>query len=121
MPTPRCLHAVVIAGVLLALPLPATSKAQPRFWAPLVAKDARWVLRNTINPQSGPTEVIVETYDVRTVGDAQVARLRWRYRMGGKLVDLHVADAAKRATGEPGPDALARVSVGSLPTQLAVT
>jgi hypothetical protein len=45
------------------------------FWKPLVVAGARWELTD---PMKRGT-VVVETYDARKVGTADVARLRWTY------------------------------------------
>lgn len=51
--------------------------AQPAkgFWKILVKKGAKWTLKETVG--SSPSTITIETYDVRKVGTADVARLRW--------------------------------------------
>lgn len=55
------------------------------FWKILVKPDAKWVLVDTT--EKGTATVTVETYDVRKVGDAEVARLRITERFDGKPQD----------------------------------
>jgi hypothetical protein len=55
------------------------------FWKPLVAIGARWELTSPMKLGI----VVVETYDVRKVGTADVARLRWTYtESGGQKRDI---------------------------------
>jgi len=58
------------------------------FWKILVKPNAKWVLKNEEDKKD---IVTVETYDVRKVGDADVARLRW---MHGKE-DIGATEAGK--------------------------
>ena len=67
--------------VLVAL-LATTGSAEPKkpgkgFWKVLVKKDAKWVLHDKASDTGPPTTLTIETYDVRKVGNADVARLRW--------------------------------------------
>jgi len=94
--------------VLGALCLPAVAKepAAPKgFWKVLVKPNAKWVLHDTIGDDKKAT-VTVETYDVRKVGGADVARLRWTMTsgdgkfkedaaLGGSLTPTQVAVTAK--------------------------
>lgn len=49
------------------------------FWKVLVQPHAKWVLEQEIDdPDDHASPITVETYDVRKVGSADVARLRWR-------------------------------------------
>ena len=53
------------------------------FWKILVAPKSKWVLHDPAagnDPARKRATVTVETYDVRTIGKAQVARLRWTYK-----------------------------------------
>jgi hypothetical protein len=53
------------------------------FWNVLVTPKAKWVLHESSPADAAhPSTVVVETYDVRTVGKAQVARLRWTVKDG---------------------------------------
>lgn len=73
----------IITIVLLALSADAAPKHKHTggkigkgFWKVLVTPKAHWVLRDSSNAKS---TITVETYDVRKVGEADVARLRWTY------------------------------------------
>jgi len=72
----------------------------------LVKPGAKWVLRDTIAERlhEPPRILTVETYDVRKIGKADVARVRWTL-VGG---------------GDPDPDALRDTQAGAI-TQFAVT
>lgn len=76
---------VWIGCLVLAMSLAARAdgkKPGKDFWNVLVTPKAKWVLHDPSDTaHKGPT-VTVETYDVRTVGKAQVARLRWTYTDG---------------------------------------
>jgi len=114
--------AVVVVGSLCAAsvadpkpkPKPAPTaqgKAKPKpnpdaqpvkgFWKVLVKKGAKWTLKETIGDSRDT--LTIETYDVRKVGTADVARLRWT--LIGK-------DGEKRDVGD---------SESGRYTQLAVT
>lgn len=74
----------MIRLVFLLLCAAASASAQPKpspapkgFWKVLVTPGARWTLVDTIDKSKKPAKIIVETYDVRKVGAADVARLRW--------------------------------------------
>jgi hypothetical protein len=71
-------HAILlVAPVALAAPVPASPKG---VWRSLVKPKARFELPLV---DAGPEDsVFVETYDVRKVGEADVARLRYRYAKG---------------------------------------
>jgi hypothetical protein len=62
------------------------------FWRILVKPNAKWVLKQK-NADKNPNTITVETYDVRKVGKADVARLRWTYNGEGGKQDL---------SGQPG-------------------
>lgn len=57
-------------------------KPGKNFWKVLVTPKAKWVLHeaNAEDAAAKSATVTVETYDVRTVGKAQVARLRWTHK-----------------------------------------
>ncbi len=55
----------------------ADKKSKPPgkgFWKVLVQPNAKWTLRENSDP---PSTLVIETYDVRKVGAADAARLRW--------------------------------------------
>jgi hypothetical protein len=56
---------------------PSPSPAPRGFWKVLVTPKAKWTLVDTIGEKKSPGRIVVETYDVRKVGAADVARLRW--------------------------------------------
>jgi hypothetical protein len=62
---------------------PAPAPADLGFWGILVKPHARWVLEDVLDTDKSPKHVraaiIVETYDIRTVGTARVGRLRWTW------------------------------------------
>jgi hypothetical protein len=65
-------------GAKPAKPAPARPpKLAPGVWKPLLQPNQKWVLKN--GDEKDPAQIIVETYDVRKVGDADVARLRWTH------------------------------------------
>lgn len=78
------------------------------FWRVLVKPGAKWMLRDTIAEQSHetPRTLTVETYDVRKIGKADVARVRWTLSTVGG--------------GDPDPEALRDTQAGAI-TQFAVT
>lgn len=71
---------------------PATkSTAAKGFWRVLVKPNAKWVLRETIDDAAGKPStntITVETYDVRKVAAADVARLRWTLKDGENISDI---------------------------------
>jgi hypothetical protein len=77
----RSLWIGLVAVFLLGMPAEADKKKPAKgFWKILVRPGAKWVLNNRIDEQMGRqsgSSITVETYDVRKVGDADVARLRW--------------------------------------------
>ncbi len=85
---PLCGFAVAACLTTTALAGGKKPKAPPTpwgLWKPLVQPGAKWMLyaRNASNE---PT-VTVETYDVRKVGEASVARLRWSLAEKGKKAE----------------------------------
>jgi hypothetical protein len=75
------------------------------FWKVLVKPKARWVLKSLFKSEGRQDQVIIETYDVRKLGGADVARLRW----------THVWGKGKKGRGE------CDTCAEGLFTQLAVT
>jgi hypothetical protein len=68
------------------------------FWKVLVKPGAKWVLRDTIAAEEEKKNIItitVETYDVRKVGSADVARLRWTLRGNKEKRDVGDSDSGK--------------------------
>ncbi|MFT3695684.1 MAG: hypothetical protein QM831_21280 [Kofleriaceae bacterium] len=74
------------------------------FWKILVAPNAKWVLEPHAEQRvAAPSDkIVIETYDVRRVGDSDVARLRWTTSSG--------------KASQPYND-----GADDLPTQIAVT
>lgn len=68
-----------VLSVMLAMGGAARADAPLKgFWRILVKPKARWVLYDTIEKNKKKRrKIVVETYDVRKVGAADVARLRW--------------------------------------------
>ncbi len=67
------------------------SAAAKGFWKILVQPHAKWVLeeQTSYDPTLKPSTITVETYDVRKVGAAEVARLRWTLiRADGTKTDV---------------------------------
>lgn len=76
-------------------PASKKSKVVPgkEFWKILVKPNAKWVLKNE---ESKKDIVTIETYDVRKVGDAEVARLRWTHSSpDGKKEDIGATESGK--------------------------
>jgi hypothetical protein len=71
----------ILVGALVAVAAQAVADGNKPvgkgFWKVLVQPGARWVMRGLDDET-----LTVETYDVRTIGKAQVARLRWTLRRG---------------------------------------
>jgi hypothetical protein len=97
----RWLGALVVA--MLVLPI-HTGEAKPGkgFWKVLTKPNAKWVLENQTS-KDGST-ITIETYDVRKVAGADVARLRWTHRWGKGKDDQQDVGSGKQT-----------------PTQVAVT
>ena len=83
---------------------PETKTAAAKgFWKVLVKPNAKWVLRETAGEAAGKNNantITVETYDVRKVAGADVARLRWTLNggedmsgIGGQYTQLGVTSA----------------------------
>jgi len=96
--------AVVVAVVtLLGASSVSADKKKPGkgFYKVLVTPNAKWELKNVISHDGKSDKIIVETYDVRKVGTADVARIRWSLSYEGEKSAL--------------------VNGDDLPTQVAVT
>jgi hypothetical protein len=81
------MRSLALVASLLASQAAWAERAMPPrgFFRALVVAGARWTL---IAPgQRGPQTVIAETYDVRKVGRADVARLRWSFITEGGVRD----------------------------------
>jgi hypothetical protein len=88
----RALAVVVVLGVIAAGGVRAEKKAPAKgFWSVLVKAGAKWVLRETIGDKT--STLTIETYDVRKVAGADVARLRWTLGSGKDKRD--VGDSAE--------------------------
>lgn len=90
---------VVMALLLLAAgPARADGWKPPKgFWRILVKPKARWVLVDSLEKDKrARSKIVVETYDVRKVGTADVARLRWTLiEPGGKKSDWGDSDGGR--------------------------
>lgn len=64
----------------------APKKPRKGFYKILVKPKAKWVLRKETDDatERKKASITVETYDVRKVGDADVARIRWTYQYEGE-------------------------------------
>jgi len=70
-------------------PAPASEGAGLKgLWRALVKPKSKWVLKNS----EGKDTIVVETYDERKVGAADVARLRWTHVSGKERRDLGNSD-----------------------------
>lgn len=88
----RTVGCLAVVGLALALTAPAAeAKPGKDFWKILVKANAKWVLVDTTSKDKNAT-ITFETYDVRKVGDADVARLRMTHRWGPGKADM--ADAS---------------------------
>ena len=67
----------VVFLVLVTLSAVADGKPGKGFWKVLVTPKAKWVLHDKVLDKADT--ITVETYDVRRVGTADVARLRWMH------------------------------------------
>jgi hypothetical protein len=98
----RTQHLMLVVPLLVALV--ARGEAEPKkkvgkgFWKVLVKPGAKWVLHDNLGHGG---DLTIETYDVRTIGKAQVARLRWtlgddaealKYTHAPGLTQLAVSD-----------------------------
>lgn len=70
-------------GVMALLAFASVSGAETKpakgFWKILVKPGAKWVLQPhaEVEASAPAAKITIETYDVRKIGDADVARLRW--------------------------------------------
>jgi len=80
---------VLACATVMAFAPAAADPAHPAkgFWRALVQPNARWVLHDRQQPGSRTT-LAIETYDVRKVGGAEVARLRWTLDDGSRRRDV---------------------------------
>jgi hypothetical protein len=99
----------LVSVLAIATVADAGPKTKPGkgFWRVLVQPGAKWVLHDTIADEEHetPRVLTVETYDVRKIGKAAVARVRWTLQNG---------------SDKPITDALASTEAGAI-TQFAVT
>jgi hypothetical protein len=68
----------LVIALFVSSPAYADKKSKPPgkgFWKVLIQPNAKWVLHETIG--DSPRTITIETYDVRKVAGADVARLRW--------------------------------------------
>ncbi|HEY4059771.1 MAG TPA: hypothetical protein VGM39_24320 [Kofleriaceae bacterium] len=74
----------VVLVLLASVSVAENEKPAKGFWKILVAPKAKWVLEPHAEDRAdAPTEkIVIETYDVRSVGDSDVARLRWTTEEG---------------------------------------
>jgi hypothetical protein len=79
---------VLACAVVMAFAPAAADPARPAkgFWRALVQPGARWVLHDKL-PGSRDA-LAIETYDVRKVGGAEIARLRWTFDDGTRHRDV---------------------------------
>ncbi len=86
------------ALVLLLLLLASTAMAEKKvaapkdFWRLFVRPHKPWVLRLKTDKYDDNNKITVESYDIRKVGAADVARLRWTHKKGADS-DGYVLDA----------------------------
>jgi hypothetical protein len=77
-------------------PKPAAAAANKGFWRVLVKPNAKWILRDKIGDKGKNADTItVETYDVRKVGAADVARLRWTLKSGKDSREVGSSDEGR--------------------------
>ena len=83
----RTLWSCGVAAMLVVSLAGGTADAKPGkdFWKILVKPNAKWVLENKTSKDK--STVTVETYDVRKVGEADVARIRITRRWGTGKAD----------------------------------
>jgi hypothetical protein len=91
----RSVSCVVVAVALVfglgGLGSPRAEGEPKGIWRILVKPKSKWVLKNS----EGKDKVVVETYDVRKVGAADVARLRWTHVDGKQQTDIGSSDEGK--------------------------
>jgi hypothetical protein len=93
------------------------------FWKILVKPNARWVMKNSDQKSD---VVTVETYDVRKVGDADVARLRWMHGKedigateSGKPTQVAVTDKGLYLLNAKNDDAVVAKRLAEKPSRSA--
>lgn len=82
---------IVCLVLLVGLTAHAEDKKPGKgFWKILVKPKAAWVLHNTMADDAAgkAAKVTIETYDVRKVAGADVARLRWTHTHGIETQDI---------------------------------
>lgn len=86
---------LLLISVIALPPAGADSKKPGKgFWRILVKPHATWVLHETIKDEDKRT-IKVETYDVRKVAGADVARLRWTLTSGKDSSDIGSTDEGR--------------------------
>jgi hypothetical protein len=120
----RSIYLVAAVVSLVSLGAHADKKKQPApgkgFWKVLVKPGAKWVLRDTIAEEAVKEgkpnitiggedrgkridKITIETYDVRKVGTADVARLRWTLNdKGDPLAGTQARDITQVAVTKDG-------------------
>ncbi len=73
---------VAVVAVLVASAALADAPVKKGFWKTLAKPSSKWVLYDTFKLQNETDKakvprLVVETYDTRKIGDADVSRLRW--------------------------------------------
>jgi len=85
----------LVGLAILLVAVGAEAKPKKGFWKVLVKPHQKWVL-----PEDGgmsapdPRTITIETYDVRKVDGADVARLRYTYRNGAKDKGTQIGNSA---------------------------
>jgi hypothetical protein len=77
---------LLLVALLLSVAAADDTKIGKGFWKILVKPNAKWVLKDIIGEKNAT--ITVETYDVRKVAGADVARLRWTLRSGDQTTDV---------------------------------
>ena len=62
------------------------------FWRSIVKPNAKWTL---VSSNDKSEKIVIETYDVRKVGEADVARIRWTHVSGKEKEDIGATDSGK--------------------------
>jgi hypothetical protein len=93
----RWFGALLVASFLV---LPAShaggKKPGKDFYKILVKPSAKWEVWREGAGKGGKERIVVETYDVRKVGDADVARIRWTHHLpDGTKEDIGATDSGK--------------------------
>lgn len=88
----------LLVASFLVLPASHAGGKKPGkgFYKILVKPNAKWELRREGARKDSNDRIVVETYDVRKVGDADVARIRWTHHVpDGKKEDIGATDSGK--------------------------